>query len=76
MIGWMASSNAEASDRSESVTATVIAPIHQTPGCVNGTTSTFSSKECARRGDSYRAYAGTIAEHEREVGRRAADAVR
>jgi hypothetical protein len=25
----------------------------------------------ARRGDSYRAYAGTIAEHEREVGRRA-----
>ena len=32
MIGWMASSNAEASDRSESVTATVIAPIHHTPG--------------------------------------------
>lgn len=25
----------------------------------------------SRRGDSYRAYAGTIAEHEREVGRRA-----
>ncbi|WP_350348709.1 zinc-binding alcohol dehydrogenase [Agromyces sp. G08B096] len=31
----------------------------------------YRSASAARRGDSYRAYAGTIAEHEREVGRRA-----
>ena len=37
MIGWIASSNAEASDRSESVTATLIAPIHHTPTAANGT---------------------------------------
>jgi len=32
---------------------------------------TYHSASIARRGDSYRAYAGSIAEHEREVGRRA-----
>ena len=31
----------------------------------------YRNASAARRGDSYRAYAGTIAEHEREVGRRA-----
>src|SRR6478736_4124921 len=31
----------------------------------------YRSAASARHGDSYRAYAGTIAEHEREVGRRA-----
>jgi len=31
----------------------------------------YRTASAARRGDSYRAYAGTIAEHEREVGRRA-----
>ncbi|WP_338025691.1 zinc-binding alcohol dehydrogenase [Agromyces laixinhei] len=31
----------------------------------------YRGASAARRGDSYRAYAGTIAEHEREVGRRA-----
>ncbi|WP_394553309.1 zinc-binding alcohol dehydrogenase [Agromyces sp. MMS24-JH15] len=31
----------------------------------------YRTAAAARRGDSYRAYAGTIAEHEREVGRRA-----
>jgi hypothetical protein len=31
----------------------------------------YRSASASRRGDSYRAYAGTIAEHEREVGRRA-----
>jgi hypothetical protein len=31
----------------------------------------YRAASAARRGDSYRAYAGTIAEHEREVGRRA-----
>ncbi len=31
----------------------------------------YRTAASARRGDSYRAYAGTIAEHEREVGRRA-----
>lgn len=31
----------------------------------------YRSAASARRGDSYRAYAGSIAEHEREVGRRA-----
>jgi hypothetical protein len=31
----------------------------------------YRRASAARRGDSYRAYAGTIAEHEREVGRRA-----
>ena len=35
--------------RSESVTATVRAPIHHTPRCVSGSTCTFSSNECARR---------------------------
>lgn len=32
---------------------------------------TYRAAASARHGDSYRAYAGTIAEHEREVGRRA-----
>ncbi|GAA1508503.1 hypothetical protein BJ978_001345 [Agromyces terreus] len=32
---------------------------------------TYRTASAARSGDSYRAYAGTIAEHEREVGRRA-----
>ncbi|QAY72886.1 zinc-binding alcohol dehydrogenase [Agromyces protaetiae] len=32
---------------------------------------TYRTVSATRRGDSYRAYAGTIAEHEREVGRRA-----
>jgi hypothetical protein len=31
----------------------------------------YGTAASARHGDSYRAYAGTIAEHEREVGRRA-----
>ncbi|WP_022892707.1 hypothetical protein [Agromyces subbeticus] len=31
----------------------------------------YRKASATRRGDSYRAYAGTIAEHEREVGRRA-----
>ena len=31
----------------------------------------YRTASAARRGDTYRAYAGTIAEHEREVGRRA-----
>ena len=31
----------------------------------------YRNASAARRGDSYRAYAGTIAEHEREIGRRA-----
>lgn len=33
--------------------------------------TSYHTASAARRGDSYRAYAGTIAEHEREVGRRA-----
>ena len=33
--------------------------------------NTYKSASTARPADSYRAYAGTIAEHEREVGRRA-----
>ncbi|MFF2372484.1 zinc-binding alcohol dehydrogenase [Agromyces sp. NPDC058110] len=35
------------------------------------TQDAYRAASSARRGDSYRAYAGTIAEHEREVGRRA-----
>ncbi|GAA1967506.1 zinc-binding alcohol dehydrogenase [Agromyces allii] len=35
------------------------------------TQDAYRSASSARHGDSYRAYAGTIAEHEREVGRRA-----
>lgn len=31
----------------------------------------YRTAASARRGDAYRAYAGTIAEHEREIGRRA-----
>ncbi|GAA1847339.1 zinc-binding alcohol dehydrogenase [Agromyces salentinus] len=55
----------------EVLAAAIVPHAEAARGWAEWSQSSYRTASKARRGDSYRAYAGTIAEHEREVGRRA-----